>query len=154
MDMPKPTAEHERLSRLAGLWVGEETLHPTRWDPDGGTATGRFEARMALDGFFLVADYEELRGGTVNLRAHAVYGWDARGRCYTMHWFDSVGIDPQAPGIGSWEGDVLTFEHQAHLGHSRYTYTLGDGEYHLRIENSAAGIDWTPFLDGTYRRVG
>jgi len=33
MQMPPPTAEHNRLKALAGSWTAEETLHPSPWDP-------------------------------------------------------------------------------------------------------------------------
>jgi hypothetical protein len=51
MQMPAPTDQHRRLEPLAGTWSGEDVLHPTPCDPEGGTATTRIEARMTLDGF-------------------------------------------------------------------------------------------------------
>jgi Protein of unknown function (DUF1579) len=154
MDMPTPTAEHKLLSRLGGEWAGTDVIHPSRWDPAGGSASSRYRGRMDLGGFYLLLDAEQERGGVVSYQAHGVFGWDARGRCYTMHWFDNVGIDPGAPAIGSLDGDVLTFTHeQRPFGYSRYVFVLGDDEWRLRIENSTDGVEWAPFLDGTYRPV-
>jgi hypothetical protein len=40
--MPVPGPPHKRLALLAGEWAGEEVLHPSPWDPEGGTALGRY----------------------------------------------------------------------------------------------------------------
>ena len=64
---------------------------------------------MGLDGFFLISDYTETRGGRVSYRGHGVYGWDPQDQCYTMHWFDGMGSIPKAWAKGKWEGNVLMF---------------------------------------------
>ena len=84
MEMPKPTEEHRRLEKLAGKWTGEEKIHPTPWDPVGGPATSTWEAHVACDGFWLVADYVETRNGQVGYRGHGVYGYDRKERAWTM----------------------------------------------------------------------
>jgi len=76
MEMPKPQDQHKKLEMLAGTWTGEEKLYPSPWDPKGGTATSRVEARIGLGGFFLISDYEEKREGKVAYQGHGVYGWD------------------------------------------------------------------------------
>jgi hypothetical protein len=60
--MPQPREEHRKLATLAGDWSGPERLFPSPWGP-GGEATGHMSARMSVDGFFLVQDYEEERNG-------------------------------------------------------------------------------------------
>lgn len=154
MEMPKPAAEHARLAQFAGEWNGEEVMQPSPWDPKGGTAKSRLSARMALNGFYLISDYEQQRGGEVNFRGHGVYGWDPRGRCYTMHWFDSSGIEHGAPSLGTWEGNVLILQHETtHMGFSRYVYeVVGDGQYTMKLQISQDGKTWTTFLEGTYTR--
>jgi hypothetical protein len=153
MVMPLPTEQHERLAQLAGTWSGEETLHPSPWDRSGGQAHGTIEARMACDGFFLIADYVERREGRVTLRGHGVYGWDPRIDRYTMHWFDSLGDDPGPPALGTWEGDRLVFEREDPDGHTRYVYQLGDRQYSFRIEFSPDGELWKLFMHATYLRM-
>jgi hypothetical protein len=154
MQMPEPSSEHVRLARLAGNWVGQETMPPSPFDPNGGRAIGRMSARMALDGFYLIADYEQERNGHVNFRGHGVYGWDARGKCYTMHWFDSTGIEHDAPGLGAWDGDTLTLVHETrHTGSSRYVYRVSDESYEMRLEHAPDGKSWALILEGHYRRA-
>jgi hypothetical protein len=38
VQMAPPSDHHHKLKTLAGKWVGEETIHPTPWDPKGGAA--------------------------------------------------------------------------------------------------------------------
>ena len=65
MEMPKPSPGHVLLEKLVGSWEGEETMHPTQWDPVGGVAIGRNRQQMSLRGFALITDYEQERDGTV-----------------------------------------------------------------------------------------
>jgi len=153
MEMPRPQAEHEKLKALAGSFTGEETMHPSPWDPQGGTATATTESRMDMDGFYLVTNYVQSRGGQVTYRGHGVFGYDAREKCYLMWWFDSMGITSASPAKGKWEGDTLMFEHKTPMGHARYTYTLkSGGTYTFGIANSQDGKQWANFMDGTYKR--
>jgi len=153
MEMPKPQEEHRRLQTLAGSWVGEEKIHPSPWDPKGGTATAKVESRMDLDGYHLITDYVESRGGQVSYRGHGVHGYDRNEKCYLMFWFDSIGEVSHAPAKGKWEGNRLVYAHQTPMGHSRYTYEFkGEGRYSFMIENSPDGKQWAPFMEAHYTR--
>ena len=45
MNMPQPSPGHHKLEVLAGSWEGEETMHPSQWDPpDGESWKVLFEA--------------------------------------------------------------------------------------------------------------
>jgi hypothetical protein len=137
MEMPKPTEEHRRLEKLAGKWTGEEKIHPTPWDPVGGPATSTWEAHVACDGFWLVADYVETRNGQVGYRGHGVYGYDRKERAWTMSWFDSMTESVGEKAIGRWDGDRLVFANKSPMGQSRYTYEFqGPNKYRFQIESS------------------
>jgi Protein of unknown function (DUF1579) len=154
MQMPSPTAEHERLGLLAGDWEGDERILPTPFDPEGGPARGAWSARLALGGFCLIADYRQRRGGEVNFEGHGVYGWDPRGRCYTLHWFDSTGIEHGEPAFGAWDGDRLTLMHETtHAGHSRHVYEVTGDRFRFSLEHSPDGVEWMPFLQGEYEKT-
>jgi len=154
MEMPKPGAPHERMRQLAGTWRGEDRLHPSPWDATGATAEGRMTARMALGGFHLLIDWQQLRDGVVTFEGHGVLGWDPRGKCYTLHWFDSIGVEHGAPHLGTWDNDTLTLQHEtSHMGHSRQVYRVGVDAYDFRLESSQDGKTWSTFMDGSYRRV-
>ncbi len=109
---------------------------------------------MDLGGFYLFSDYEQERNGQVAYRGHGVFGYDPNQQKYTMHWFDSMGCDPGAPALGTWQGNKLVFVHAHHMGHGRYTYEFpADGHYKFKMEHSQDGENWMPFLDGAYKRV-
>lgn len=153
METPTANENHRRLEALVGTWTGDETIHPSQWDPNGGPARGTFENRLDLDGFFLINDYVETRDGKVSYRGHGVYGWDDKESCYTMYWFDSMGGGGYAiPARGTWEGNILMFEHKTPLSYVRYIYEIGDGVFDFRIDNSKDGSEWTTFMDGHYVR--
>ena len=152
MQVPKPTPEHRRLEALAGEWTGEETLHPSPWEPESRTATGRFSNRVGVDGMFLINDYEEESDGQIVFRGHGVYGWDPARARYTMLWFDSMGASPRE-NLGVWEGDTLTFTGHGEQGSARYIYTVHDPDrFAFRIEASRDGVSWTPIMEGDYTR--
>lgn len=152
MEMPKPTDAHRKLQKLIGAWTGEELLSPTPWDPKGGTAVARVHNRMALDGFAVVQDYEQERGGVVNFRGHGVFGWDPEGQTYTMHWFDTMGMPPNVYR-GTFQGDVLTLTSKLQQGHSRAVFNLlQQDKYAFHMEVSPDGQQWTKVLEGNYSR--
>src|SRR5881628_181564 len=140
MEMQKPQEEHRKLHALAGKWRAEEKLYPSPWDPKGGSAIGRFEARVDLGGFFVIADYAQERDGRESYRGHGVFGYDPRQKVYTMSWVDSMDPDSPLPARGKWEGSQLLFENTQPMGKSRYIYTFeGKDRYTFRIDNSRDG---------------
>jgi hypothetical protein len=154
MEMLKPTEEHQKLvSALAGHRTGTETMHPSPWDPQGGTATATVDARAACDGFCVITDYVQKRDGRVSYVGHGVTGYDAQHRRYLQHWSDSVGGMPPEAKPGVWEGDTLTFHGAGPAGRTRYVYRFaGPGVQEFRIEVSPDGNHWHPFLEGRYVR--
>ena len=153
LEMPKPTDRHAKLKALEGTWVSEEKLYPSPWDAQGGTALGRTESKMALDGFYLLSDYVQERGGKVTYRGHGVFGYDPSKNAYSMHWFDSMGFPCGDPAKGTWEGNRLTFQSASPMGHGRFTYEFqGEGRYHFKLENSQDGKQWAAFMEGVYTR--
>jgi hypothetical protein len=108
MDMPKVGPSHQKLYVLAGEWQGTETMMPSPMGP-GGTATGTMQARVDIDGFYVISDYAQQRDGAVTYRRHGVYGFDTTTNEYTWYWIDSMGM-ASVPARGTWTGDTLTFE--------------------------------------------
>lgn len=155
MDMPKPAPEQLRLHALAGTWSGQERMHPSPWDPHGGAADGVAVNRVALDGFAVVQDYVQKRGGQVSFSGVAVMTWDAAAQEYQMHWWDSMG-GPVNVFRGQWTGEALSLKCEGPQGVNRCTYQLADlraGRYSFRMEVSPDGKQWFPFMEGEYRRA-
>jgi hypothetical protein len=151
--MQMPGAQHEKLASLVGEWVGEEILHPSPWSAETRRALGKFSMRMAVDGLFLINDYEEQRDGRAVFRGHGVYGWDGKRERYTMFWFDSMGGSPNET-LGVWSGDSLVFTNQSEQGHGRYVYTVKDADHiGFRIDTSSDGNTWNCLMEGDFTRV-
>jgi len=151
MQMPRPGPEHEALSRMAGEWVGEETMFPSPWSPEKQSRTSRVRSRM-LDGFFLVSDYQQKAGDDVSFRGHGVYSWDPAAEHFVMYWFDSMG---GAGGVatGPLEGDVLTFRNTSPMGHHRYRYTFEPSAYTFEMAMSEDGGEWTTLMEARYSKA-
>jgi hypothetical protein len=153
MEMPKPTAAHRKLECFVGSWSGEERLFPSPWDPKGGNAVGRVVNRLALDGFVVVQDYEQERGGAVTFRGHGVFRWDSGDQCYVLHWFDSMGMPPNE-FRGQFDAEVLTLYSKSAQGDSRAVFDFGEpGKYLFRLEVSRDRNHWVTFTEGRYTRA-
>lgn len=154
MEMPKPGEAQRKLEILAGSWTGEEKMHPSPWDLQGGTATGRVRNEVALDGFAVVQDYEQERGGQITFRGHGVFRWDAARETYSLHWFDSMGMPPNEY-LGNFDGDVLTMTSETPQGTSRTVMDLREsGTYRFRMDHSRDGKEWQTLMEGSYSRQG
>ncbi len=153
MQMPTVSAEMKQLTALfSGTWQGEETLYPSDWDPAGGTATATWVVRPDVDGFCLLVDYREARGGQVVYRGHGVHGWDAQQGCFFAYWFDNIGMMPQAGNRAKLEDRRYTYQESSPMGYSRFTYEWKDDAFTFRIDRSKDGQTWSPMHEGRYLR--
>lgn len=153
MEMPTVGSEMSRLTELfVGTWRGEEQLHPSEWDPVGGPALGTWTVRAGVDGFCLLVDYEEERGGKVVYRGHGVHGWDQGEQSFLAYWFDNIGVMPKTPVRARLDGDRYTYTEVSPMGQTRMTYAWADGMFTFSIERSPDGTTWSPMHDGRYRR--
>src|SRR5262245_26910421 len=154
MEMPKPTDAHRTLHQFAGKWVGEETMYPSIWDPQGGTPTARTESRVALDGFAVIGDYEQERGGQITFRGHSVFTYNADRKCYVLYWFDSM-AGKMEEFTGNFEGNKIALTSKNPMGFARLTHTFPrEGSLTTKMEMSQDGTTWKTFFDGMYMRQG
>ncbi len=153
MEMPKPGPGHLRLERLAGQWEGEETMHPSPWDPKGGVALGRTKSRVALNGFALIGDYEQERDGVITFTGHSVMTYDPKEDLYSLYWFDCMGSPPEV-FTGRFDGDVLTVGHGDPGMHARFTYDLSQPrQMATKMEMSEDGSAWKTLFEARYKQV-
>ncbi|MBV9529832.1 MAG: DUF1579 family protein [Bradyrhizobium sp.] len=151
---PSPREEHRRLKVLAGNWSGEETIYPSRWT-EGGPASSRVTARIDLNGFYLIQDTRQMRGGKESFAAHALFTYDRDDRLYKLFWHDSLGYFPPSPASGGWVGKVLTLVRGSLRGNARHTYeVIDDNSYSMRIQFSPDAEGWSDVLSGVYKRIG
>lgn len=152
MEMPKPSAGHRKLEKIAGQWTGPEKMYPSPWDPQGGAATGRIHSRIALDGFALINDYEQERDGRVTFTGHGVFTFDPKADVYKLVWFDCMGAPPEI-FTGTFAGDVLQLSHGGPGMHVRLTYDLSEPEFlSTSMEMSQDGAAWQRLFDGRMER--
>ena len=152
MDMPRPTDHHLKLRHLVGEWEGIETMHPSQWAPQGGTATGRTNSRLALNGFAVISDYQQERSGVVTFEGHSVLTYDPKEGCYVLHWFDCMGSPPEV-FKGAFDGNVLTVAHGGPGMHARLMHDLSEeGQMTSSMEMSLDGRNWQTLFDGSYER--
>jgi hypothetical protein len=144
---------HLKLKKLVGNWEGEEKMHPSQWDPKGGTAVGRTKSRLALNGFALITDYEQERDGVITFTGHGVMSFEPKNELYTLHWFDCMGSPPEV-FVGRFDGDRLTVAHGGPGIHARMTYDLADPQQMLsKMEMSPDAATWKTLFEGRYRRT-
>lgn len=151
MQMPKPGPQHQQLAKLAGNWVGEETMAPSPWEPKGGTATGKVKNAVAVDGFVVIQDYEQLRDGKVTFRGHGIFSWNDAKKCNELVWTDSMG-GTLSVFAGSWKGDVLELSSEAPQGKMRCTFDVGGGGYKFVMSASQDGKKWDVMMEGKYKK--
>jgi hypothetical protein len=137
---------------MAGNWQGEEKMHPSPWEPKGGTAVARLKSRLDLSGFALITDYEQERGGVITFTGHSVMTYNAKDDLYSLHWFDCMGSLPEV-FTGRFRGDVLVVEHGGPGMHARLTYDLSNPrQMRSKMEMSQDGVHWNTLFEGSYTR--
>ena len=153
MEMPRPSPRHRLLEKLAGEWEGEERMHPSQWDPEGGIAIGKSHSHLTLNGFALITNYEQERDGRITFSGHGVYGYNPKQESYTLHWFDCMGSPPEV-FEGRLDGNILTMAHAGPGMHARMTYDLSDPQHLLsKMEMSQDGVNWKTLFEGRYKRL-
>jgi hypothetical protein len=152
MEMPRPGPGHKKLEAFAGTWTGEEKMHPSPWDPKGGTASATLSGKVACDGFYVVGDYEQKRNGVVTFRGHSVFGFDDKTQEVVLHWFDSMGMGADV-FRGKFVGQTVTLLNHGPMGHHRMTYDFSEkGTLRSKMETSQDQKQWTPMFDGVYHQ--
>ncbi len=81
MPMVKPGAEHKLLASMAGSWNAETEMM-------GMTSHGTYERRVAMNGLWLVSDFESTMMGTPFVGLE-ILGWDPAKGKYVSTWVDS-----------------------------------------------------------------
>jgi hypothetical protein len=154
MDMPRPGDVHRKLHRFAGTWEGPEEM-PGLPPGSGSTFSGRTTFQLAVDGLFVLGEYQQHRDGKPSFQGHTVFGVDATSGEVCWYWFDSMGFVPPGPSRGLWNGDTLVLTARFPQGEGRYTYELqGDDLYRFQLETSPDGAQFRTAMIGRYRKVG
>jgi hypothetical protein len=149
-ELPKSTAEHQRLAAFVGNWTieGEMKAGPTE-------ARGRITAtdRSAwVPGNFFVQRLYEGKSPMGEGRGLEILGYDAVRKVYTYNTFDSVGT--VGSGTMTVKGNTWTtlgtLTSGTNVMRDRCTLDFGSGATTLRIdcEVSTDGTSWMPAFHG------
>lgn len=150
--------KQHRLRARVGTWVGEERMAPSQWAPDGMTAEGCNETRMAAGGFAQVTEYTQKIDGKVTFQGLSVTAWDPSAEGYVLHWYDSMGSPPQVyrgDFEASGAGERLVFLGPGPGGaQQRLISEYPDADtLQASAESSTDGEVWTQTFEATYKRV-
>lgn len=108
---------------------------------------------MALEGFAVISDYEQVRDGRTTFSGHGVYTYSPDTDEICLHWFDSMGSPPEV-FTGGFDGEVLTLSHEGPRMHVRLIRDVTEGGVMAgRMEMSPDGQTWRTLYDSKYRRV-
>ena len=152
MEMPTVTQENERLAIMAGSWTGKEIMPPSQWVPEKTEVDAIIENRIALNGFAMIQDYRQEKDGVTVFEGHGVLRWDSAAGEYVMHWFDSMGMEPNE-FRGGFEGDTLTLISSNPMGKVRAFWNFGQADrYTYKMEMSPDGKDWNTMMEGEYSK--
>jgi hypothetical protein len=107
-DMPRPTPEMERVTRmLRGLWQTDEKHEPSPMMPQGGTGKGQEYIRLGPGGLSLIAEYGS-RSPMGEFSGIGLMTWNAATGVYNIHWTDNT--SPTVTMMtGKWVGPDLVF---------------------------------------------
>lgn len=154
MKMPKPSAAHKKLHKLEGTWSGDEQHSPSPFDPKGGSAKAKVKNKIALDGFAVVQEYEQKRGGKPTFSGHAIFRYDAEAAEYQMLWMDSMG-GPANTFRGTFDGKVMSLSSESGQGKMRCIFEFPKKDaYVFTMDVSMDGTEWMPFMTGKYKKKG
>lgn len=111
MEFPQPTAEHNKMRELAGVWKVHSSFY---MDPNPEAPPMEVEATETVEmfgPFWLRSDYESEFMGQP-FRGHCTLGYDPEKKEYVSTW-----IDTMSPGFfhfrGNFEGDTLEMKGRA-----------------------------------------
>ncbi|MSR46257.1 MAG: DUF1579 domain-containing protein [Planctomycetes bacterium] len=125
--------------------------HPSPFLPEGGSAIGKVSNRLSLDGFLLIQQYEQRRGGVVAFAGHGVFWFDPEKSITTLHWWDTMG-GTLAVFTGKWAGDELVMDTVGPMGHMRCRFAVRAATYTFKMEVSPDRNQWFPSMDGSCRK--
>lgn len=152
--MSKLTASHHRLHQLAGVWHGDDQIINSGFNANYGNCQTVLTMRIALDGYIIIADAIQTRDGVEVYRTHRIFGWDERIQKYTLHHFDTDGLNFSTRAEGDWIDSTLALIQSTPYGIMRQEFTFtSTNSYNFEVSLSDYGEDWLLLAQGTYQRV-
>ena len=152
-----PSAPHESLARLTGVWDQE-----VEYAGAGAAvrASGRVTNRAVLGGRFVVSEgAARQQGGPLNSESMLLFGFDGRSRQYTVVVLDTFGtyyVTAAGPAPIAGEPIVMKGETPEGAGTKKFDVVLrwiGEDAYKTEIVFHLPGRDPVVAVAATHRRA-
>ena len=137
------------LARLEGVWQGTELVRDAEAPYE---ATARLSFQTLFDGRFLLCDYVQTAPDKPMSVAHGVFRKDALTNALTVTWFRSAAATASQQANAVADGDKLIFLETVEGRTTRTTYSIALDRLSIQTEVSTSADEWTPILNGSYRR--
>lgn len=111
MQFPQPTAEHNKIKELAGVWKVQSTFY---MDPNPETPPMESEAKETVENFgnFWIRGVYESNFMGMPFQGQSTLGYDSEKKEYVSTWIDSM-----SPTFfhfrGNYEGETLVMKGRA-----------------------------------------
>jgi hypothetical protein len=151
MEMPEPTAEHERLGAWVGQWAGQGEMKPGPYG-EGGPVSWTETCSWFGGGKFHVVCKSEGTGPMGPMKGLGIVGYSPEKKVFTHYGVDSTGWSGYSEGKHS--DKTWTFQSEETMGgqtfHSRFTLEL---ESPTRMvftwQMSQDGESWMTMMEGS-----
>ncbi|NVB85263.1 MAG: DUF1579 family protein [Kofleriaceae bacterium] len=137
------------LQKLEGVWNGKEIVIEGDRPYE---ATARLVFQTVFDGRFLLCDYVQTIPDRPTSVGHGVFRRDASTDALTVTWFRSPAATSSQQATAVAEGDALVFVETVAGRTTRTRYTTLRDQLSIRTECATGNDNWTPLLEGSYRR--
>lgn len=153
--MPKPSAEHKKLSYFTGSWKIEGEMKSSSMGP-GGKFTGSETCSWYSGGFAVVCNSTS-SGPMGTTKGMGILSYNAVGKVYTYHGIDSAGMAESV--TGKVDGNTWTYTANSMMSSKQYqgryrVDTLSADSYAFKYETSEDGKTWNTVMEGKSTRTG
>jgi hypothetical protein len=104
-EMPKPQAEHQKLSQSVGTW--DAAIETVGMDGKSHNSKGVSVQKMGPGGFWLIDDFQGEMNG-VQFTGHGAFGYDPLQQLYVQSWLSMSPMLMVFTGTFDKAGKVLT----------------------------------------------
>jgi hypothetical protein len=158
MEMPKPSAEAQKLYSMVGTWSATVKTEPGPWGK-GGTDKGSMTVTKAPGGFGVEQNFKA-NGSMGPFTGHGTLWWDKTAQQYKGLWCDSMGgcmtSTSKMEGDKKWTVEMQEAEMNGKKVHSTINGSMSDDNNSMREEfmQSFEGSPATKTMTIDYKRTG
>lgn len=147
---PKPTPEHQKLSRFVGKWSGNGEMKAGPMGPGGKSSWT--ESCEWFAGNFHVVCKSDGTGPSGAMKGLGIIGYDAERKQYYYYGVSNDGMGEVA--YGTLQGKTWTFSSESRMAgkvyHGRFVIEeTSDSSQKFKWDMSEDGKTWNTMMEGT-----